>query len=209
MAIRQLHYCTQCGTPLTGEVNYCPSCGHRLRPAPTVIPRRPPLRPPLRPPFRPPLRPPLRVASPPSPGQLQAKAPIERRLAAAVVDLLLAGVAALVAWALGAELSVILTAGAHHGSALAWSLVVAVLAGYQPLFWARSGRTPGMQLLGLRVLAADGTAAGAGRALARTGAMVLSALPLGFGFAGAWRDPSGRTWHDRLSGTRVVGPPRL
>ena len=192
MAIRQLHYCTQCGIPLVGEVNYCPSCGHRLHPAPSVVPRRPP----------------LRVATVQSPGQPNSPAPIERRLAAAVVDLLLAGVAALVAWALGAEISVILTAGAHHGSLLAWSLAVLVLAGYQPLFWARSGRTPGMQLLGLRLLAEDGTPAGTGRALARTVAMVLSALPLGIGFAGAWRDPSGLTWHDRLAGTRVVGPPR-
>jgi len=192
MAIRQLHYCTQCGIPLIGQVNFCPGCGHRLHLAPTVIPRRPP----------------LRMAPPPGAAQLDAKAPIERRLAAAALDLLLAGIAALVAWGLGAEVSVIVSAGGHHGSLLAGSLVVLVLAGYQPLFWARSGRTPGMQLLGLRLVSADGTPVGPGRAVVRAGAMVLSALALGLGFAGIWRDPTGRTWHDRLAGTMVIGPPQ-
>ncbi|HEU5001593.1 MAG TPA: RDD family protein [Actinomycetota bacterium] len=216
MAVRQLHYCTHCGTPIVGNhnpgatadrgsggnmgrdggrdarVNFCPSCGHRLYRATAVIPRRPP----------------LRVAAPAAVAPPLAKAPFERRLAAAGVDLLLAGVAALVAWALGAEISVIVNAGAPHGSMLAWVLVVLVLAGYQPLFWARAGRTPGMQLLGLRLVSAEGTPVSAGRALARAGAMVLSAAAVGLGFTGAWRDPSGRTWHDRLAGTAVVGPPQ-
>lgn len=206
MAIRQLHYCTHCGFPLEGGLDgglkggltsapkFCPACGHRLVPAMTVIPRRPA----------------LRVAPAPS-AQPAAKAPIERRLAAAAVDLALAGVAALVAWALGAEISVILNGtgrGAHHGSLLAWSLVGLVLAGYQPLFWTRSGRTPGMQLVGIRLVSANGSRISPVQALARMGAMVLAALPFGLGFAGAWRDPDGRTWHDRIARTRVVGPPR-
>lgn len=189
MAVRQLRYCTNCGMPLAVRgpalVNFCRHCGHALRgnPGPSA-PARPAL---------------FLVADlPHNAGHL-------RRIGAAVVDLAVGGLCALAAAGIGTAVALIV-AGHHTPAAgrVGWVAAVAVLLAYQPAFWARTGRTPGMLIFGIRVARPDGSRIGPVQAAVRELAMVASALPLGLGFVLAARDPRGQAWHDRIARTVVV-----
>jgi uncharacterized RDD family membrane protein YckC len=81
---------------------------------------------------------------------------------------------------------------------LAWEFV------YFAYSWAASGKTFGMAVLGVRVVAADGTAAGTRRAVVRTLAFPLSFLLFGLGFAGILVQREHRALHDLIAGTAVV-----
>ena len=200
MAIRQLNYCTHCGMPVfkqgRGPVYFCQNCGHGLAGlGPTIGSRSSgalgsagPVRPPL-----------VLVA------RLPHHAGLVRRVAAAGLDFLLAGLAAVVASSIAAQAAIIVQ-GPHTADprAVAWIVGITVLAAYQPLFWARFGATPGMQLFGVRLTRPDGSRLGPARAIGRELAMVASALPLGLGFARAAWDARGQAWHDRIAGTVVV-----
>ena len=70
--------------------------------------------------------------------------------------------------------------------------------------WGASGKTLGMALLGVRVVAADGTEAGPRRAVIRTLAFPLSFLLLGLGFTGILFQRDRRALHDMIAGTAVV-----
>jgi uncharacterized RDD family membrane protein YckC len=91
--------------------------------------------------------------------------------------------------------------------------LAAVLAGagfaltvvaYFTFFWATSGSTPGMALVRLRVVAADGRALGAGRSLVRLVGLVLSIALLCLGFLPALVSNRRRALQDYLAGTVVV-----
>jgi uncharacterized RDD family membrane protein YckC len=75
-------------------------------------------------------------------------------------------------------------------------------------FWSWSGRTLGMQTWGLRVELPDGRLPGPGVASMRFFAAILSWLPLGLGFLWQLWDKDKLTWHDRLSGTRLMHYPK-
>ena len=189
MAVRHLRYCTHCGMPLAPRgpslANFCRHCGHGLRgDTSSETPARPAL---------------FLVADlPHNAGHL-------RRLGAAVVDLVLGGLCALAAGGVGAAVALIV-AGHHTHAAgpVAWTVGAIVLLAYQPAFWVRSGRTPGMLIFGIRVARPDGSGIGPVRAAVRELAMVASALPVGLGFLLAARDPRGQASHDRIAGTVVV-----
>jgi uncharacterized RDD family membrane protein YckC len=70
--------------------------------------------------------------------------------------------------------------------------------------WGASGKTLGMALLGVKVVAADGTQAGPRRAVIRTLAFPLSFLLLGLGFTGILFQRDRRALHDMIAGTAVV-----
>ena len=76
-------------------------------------------------------------------------------------------------------------------------------AAYAVALTALGGQTIGKMAVGLRVERTDGSPVTAVRALIRTGAYAISALPLGLGFAGIL-SRSGRGLHDCLADTRVV-----
>jgi uncharacterized RDD family membrane protein YckC len=83
--------------------------------------------------------------------------------------------------------------------ALLWGI------GYFAWFWSVAGQTPGDRVLGLQVLRADtGRPLPMGRAIARVGALVLSAIPFCAGFVMILFDDRRRALHDRLVGTVVV-----
>jgi uncharacterized RDD family membrane protein YckC len=128
-----------------------------------------------------------------------------RRVAAAGLDLFLGALAAVVVSSIVVQAAIIVQ-GRHTADprAVAWIAGIAVLVAYQPLCWARSGATPGMQLFGIRVTRPDGSGLGPARAVGREVAMVASALPLGLGLAWAAWDARGQGWHDRIAGTVVV-----
>jgi uncharacterized RDD family membrane protein YckC len=71
-------------------------------------------------------------------------------------------------------------------------------------FWSSSGRTLGMQAWRLRVEDDNGNAPDLAAATVRFFAAILSWLPLGLGFLWQLWDKDKLTWHDRLSGTRLV-----
>ena len=70
--------------------------------------------------------------------------------------------------------------------------------------WALSGRTAGMAVFGVRVVAADGTDASGRRAVVRTLALPLSFLFLGLGFVGILLGNRRRALHDVVAGTAVI-----
>ena len=70
--------------------------------------------------------------------------------------------------------------------------------------WGASGKTLGMALLGVKVVAADGTEAGPRRATVRTLAFPLSFLLCGLGFTGIFLQRNRRALHDLIAGTAVV-----
>ena len=70
--------------------------------------------------------------------------------------------------------------------------------------WAASGRTAGMALFGVRVVADDGAEASGRRAVVRTLALPLSFLFLGLGFAGILLGDRRRALHDVIAGTAVI-----
>jgi uncharacterized RDD family membrane protein YckC len=203
MAIRQLNYCTHCGMPVFkqggGPVYFCQNCGHGLAGLGPAIGSRASGAPGSAGPVPPAL---VLVA------QLPHHAGLVRRVAAAGLDLFLAGLAAGVASSIAVQAAIIVQG--HHTAdprAVAWIAGIAVLAAYQPFFWARFGATPGMQPFGICLTRPDGSRLGPARALGRELAMVASALPLGLGFAWAAWDARGQAWHDRIAGTVVVAAP--
>ena len=83
-----------------------------------------------------------------------------------------------------------------------------VIYGFFVGFWSRSGCTLGMQSWGLRVETGKSQAPSVKQATVRFFAAVLSWLPLGLGFLWAIWDKDGLTWHDRISGTRLMYYPK-
>jgi hypothetical protein len=72
------------------------------------------------------------------------------------------------------------------------------------LSWAAAGRTPGMALLGLRVVRADGGELDPWRGVLRALVFPLSILLCGLGFVGILVQREHRALHDLLAGTAVV-----
>jgi uncharacterized RDD family membrane protein YckC len=98
------------------------------------------------------------------------------------------------------------------GHSISWNrndLPVAILYAawlfvYFAYSWGASGKTLGMALLGVKVVAADGTQAGPRRAVIRTLAFPLSFLLLGLGFTGILFQRDRRALQDMIAGTAVV-----
>src|SRR3954447_18808456 len=86
-------------------------------------------------------------------------------------------------------------------SATAWIVFV---GGYFAGFWALVGHTPGMRLMGLEVVTADGGKVGLTRGVARVGGMVLAAIPLGAGFLLSLVDDRRQGLQDKVAGTVVL-----
>lgn len=88
---------------------------------------------------------------------------------------------------------------------LAWAIGLAVWIGAWFLLPLELvGRTPAMSLLGLRVVASDGSAPRFGQLLMRSVAQLPSVLLLGIGYVLMLFDKQRRTAHDMVGGTAVV-----
>lgn len=70
--------------------------------------------------------------------------------------------------------------------------------------WAASGKTPGMSLVGLRVVARDGRALSPWRSFVRAPALALSLLTFGLGLIGIVLGRAHRALHDVIAGSVVV-----
>lgn len=125
---------------------------------------------------------------------------------ALVVDGLLAQVAFLVG-AASVGLVLGLAGGLRPGwleGTLAGGGWLLVVGAYFALFWAGTGQTPGMRLLGVRVLAPSGETPSLRRAVVRAVGLVLAIIPLGAGFLPALVDSRRRALPDYLAGTSVT-----
>jgi uncharacterized RDD family membrane protein YckC len=93
-----------------------------------------------------------------------------------------------------------------HGSVGLFTLLFS--AAYTTVLHAVAGQTIGKSLVGVRVVAIDGTPLTAGPAFLRYLAFFLSLIPLGLGvlMAGLRRDK--RALHDLIAGSRVERLPR-
>ncbi len=75
-------------------------------------------------------------------------------------------------------------------------------------FWSSKGRTLGMQSWGLQLETPGGDRVGVAAASIRYFAAILSWAALGLGFLWQLVDRDKLTWHDRLSGTRLMHYPK-
>ncbi len=83
------------------------------------------------------------------------------------------------------------------------SAIPVVFVAYCSASWVLAGRTPGMFLLGVRVVRPDGESPRAGRSVARALAYWISAI-LMLGFIWIMFDDRRQGFHDKIAGTFVV-----
>lgn len=86
-------------------------------------------------------------------------------------------------------------------AACAWA---AVVGAYFVIFWSTAGQTPGMRVMGLRVLAAGGGHPGTGQSALRLVGLALAIIPLFAGFLPVLVDDRRRGLQDLIARTTVV-----
>lgn len=125
-----------------------------------------------------------------------------RRLGALLYDSLV--LAAL--WMLTTAPLLALTGGeAIQQGALWFRLYLLVIAaGFFGWFWTHGGQTLGMRAWRAKLETRDGQPVTWSGAMIRFLAVLLSIAPAGLGYLWALVDRDRLTWHDRISGTRVV-----
>jgi uncharacterized RDD family membrane protein YckC len=84
-------------------------------------------------------------------------------------------------------------------------LSLIISAAYFTYFHWSEGRTPGKRIFSIKVVNLDEEEITLAVAVTRWMAYLVSAVPLGLGFMWALFDEEGLAWHDRLTGTMVVG----
>jgi uncharacterized RDD family membrane protein YckC len=130
-------------------------------------------------------------------------APVSKRIAGGIVDLLVVGFASTPFAAI-----IELTSGNWGDPRVAASMggiVVVLMFVYLMVATALAGRTWGMSLVSLRTVdAVTGMAPTTGQCIRRAVGYMLSLATLGLGLLYALFDAEGRTAHDHLSGTIVI-----
>ena len=148
-----------------------------------------------------------------------AAAPVWRRLAAGLYDLLPMAALWMAATATWIALAQWLQPGQHAAleSYGRWAIgnwpfrawLLAVACAYYAGSWATAGQTIGMRAWGLRVTRADGARPRWGAALLRFGVALAGVAALGIGLWWACFDVRRRMLHDVAAGTEVRRlPPR-
>lgn len=99
-------------------------------------------------------------------------------------------------------------AGALDNDPVLASLILLSLFAFFAKFWTHNGQTLGMQVWGLRVQNADGSAIDLWQALLRFVVAIGSWLLAGLGFLWMLWDQRKRTWHDIYSDSIVVQLPK-
>jgi uncharacterized RDD family membrane protein YckC len=139
----------------------------------------------------------------PEPLLIDDHAPISRRLAGCIIDLLVVGFAATPFAAI-----IELTNGNWGDIRVAASMLgiaVVLMFVYLMAATALAGRTWGMWLVSLRTVnATNGMAPTTGQCIRRALGFILSLATLGLGLLYALFDAEGRAAHDHLSGTIVI-----
>lgn len=98
--------------------------------------------------------------------------------------------------------------GALNHDPILSTLLLFCLFGFFAKFWTHNGQTLGMQVWGIRVQNADGSAIDLWQALLRFMIAIFSWLFAGLGFFWSLWDKQKRSWHDIYSGTCIVQLPK-
>ncbi len=86
--------------------------------------------------------------------------------------------------------------------------IIAVTIGYFPYFWTRSGQTPGMAAMKIKVVRqADGGGLTAGSAILRFIGLYIGIQVIWIGVLWIFVDKQRRGWQDLFAGTIVVALP--
>lgn len=134
-------------------------------------------------------------------------APLWRRLAALLYDLLFV---ALLCWLAAALMTLFGGGSAEVGTAASRTVLLGALLLnmlYFCLSWTRSGQTIGMKAWKLRLLRSDGQPLRWTQALLRLAVGPLTTLPLGMGWLWLLSDERKRPLHDIWSGSEMVRVP--
>lgn len=91
---------------------------------------------------------------------------------------------------------------------LLWALCWGVTGLYATLSWRRGGQTLGMRPWRLKVIGRDGGQPRMSTLWLRFAVATASLGLAGLGFWWAWIDRDRLTWHDRISGTRMIRLPK-
>lgn len=86
-----------------------------------------------------------------------------------------------------------------------WPVIVVLFFG---LFWRKNGQTLGMQAWRIRVTSLDGDSLSWGQVVLRCAGATVSFACFGLGYLWPLWDGAGRSWHDRLSRTRLMLLPK-
>jgi len=144
----------------------------------------------------------------PEPTRLGEYAGPATRVAAYVIDMALSvGVFALAAGVTLFLLNLILSTDLTQNSGPGWMWTLFLVLWEWLYFggsWAASGKTPGMALLGLRVVDRDGGPLDPRRGIMRAPALALTFATFGIGFVGIMIGKEHRGLQDVLAGTVVV-----
>jgi uncharacterized RDD family membrane protein YckC len=126
------------------------------------------------------------------------------RLVGYVIDIVIQFVAFI-----ALAVSTILLAVIFFPLAILTSLAIIALAiGYFPFFWVRSGQTPGMSIMGIKVVRDDnGGPITWGPAILRWIGFYISHLVFYIGFLWIFVDERRRGWMDLIGGTVVIAVP--
>ena len=127
---------------------------------------------------------------------------LRRRLAAIGYDALLLAAVLIVATA--ALLPFTGGEAIRPGDVWYTAYLIAVSFGYFGWFWTHGGETLGMRSWRLRLVGAGSNGATWQQALVRFLGACLSWIAFGAGFFWILVDSKRLTWHDRISGTRIV-----
>lgn len=125
-----------------------------------------------------------------------------RTVAALVYDAL----AVIAIWMICTFAVLFLTGGeaVTTGNALYQCLLVILAWCYAGWSWIATGQTLGMRPWKLKLVTTAGTRPGLKHVLARFPAALVSALACGLGYIWMLIPPHRCSWHDRLSGTRLI-----
>jgi uncharacterized RDD family membrane protein YckC len=142
-----------------------------------------------------------------------------RRFAAAVIDRgILFGLTAVVTLSAAMALRLplphlkeigpdLLVAGVLEMSPLAFGalgLWLGLTTLYELYFAGMMGQSPGMKVMGLRIISVRGRPPGAARGFVRLAAFLVSVVPAALGWLWAIFDREHRAWHDHVAGTYVI-----
>jgi uncharacterized RDD family membrane protein YckC len=126
------------------------------------------------------------------------------RLVAYVIDILVQGALALVVFLVTLVATAIFPPFFILGI-VAW---FAISVAYFPYFWAKSGQTPGMRMMAIKVVRdADGGPVTQGEAILRLVGYWVWGFVLYLGFIWIFIDKRRRGWHDLIAGTVVIEAP--
>lgn len=125
------------------------------------------------------------------------------RLVAYIVDIIIFSVIATILLVIG-TLAAFASAGVG-GVLIVFTLIGIASLAYFPYFWATSGSTPGMRMMGLQVVRdVDGGPISVGQAVLRLIGYWVSGAVLYLGYIWIFIDKRHRGWHDLIAGTVVV-----